>query len=153
MTPVLNGVKNVKILESQQPMKVEPVLTQQEVEPTNGNRNEEQEVQVPATDPANRSQTPPQNNWPEPIVTPKPEVQPPAAQPQPQPKPQPKPQTAKKPEQQDVNRDLEPYDWKDLQNRYTKELQDVNDEQVKILEDFDKFAEVRANVAKLIVYN
>jgi hypothetical protein len=149
---MLNGTEDVKISESQQPIQPEPILTQQEVEPINENRNEEHEVQVPTTDPANRSQPPPQNNWPEPVVTPEPKVKPPAAQ-SPAAQPQPQPIAAKKPEQQDVNRDLEPYNWKDLQNRYTKELQDVNDEQVKILEDFDRFAEVRSNVTKLIVYN
>jgi len=147
---MLNGIES----ESQKPIQPELIVTQQEVEPINGNRNEEHEVQVPATDPANRSQPLPQKNLPEPVVTPEPKVQPPATEPPAvQAQAQAQAQAAKKPEQQDVNRGLQPYNWKDLQNRYTKELQDVNDEQVKILEDFDRFAEVRSNVTKLVVYN
>jgi LysM repeat protein len=47
------------------------------------------------------------------------------------------------PKEEAVNdSDLARFDWEDLQARYTKALQEANDEEDKILEEFNNFAEV-----------
>ncbi len=116
---VVDGLDNIK-------------LSGRSVGSPEGHKNSNEEVQVPATDPSHRAPVSFQRSFSAELAFPsEPDVQTRDSTPKPLEK-----------QFEDDGKELEPYDWHDLEARYSQQLQAINDEQSAILEDFDRFAEV-----------
>lgn len=105
---------NVETVEDIPPIDVKP------------NHDINEDVQVPATNPANRSQP----------------IRNPALANSSQPGPQSTPN--KKPEENGADRDLEEFDWDGFHDRYYRELSDIIEDDNAVIAEFDRFSEAFA---------
>lgn len=98
---------------------------EQAIRETEPNHKANREVQVPATNPANRSEP---NRTPETSTHSEPE-------------PRSTPPTEKAEENGVL--DLPEFDWDDFHRRYQTELNNITQDEIDLLEEFDRFSEVR----------